>query len=118
MSFILGGTTIRTPNGITEGNSTQEAINRTINGSVNSDLFGSNKRVWQFSYNKCKKTDYDTINTIYQSYLLLGTPKSLQSTEANYTIASTNVHVKLTDRNFSVGGSNYLSDFTLTLIEA
>ena len=103
---------------MTVSNDTQMAQNRTLAGSVTRDYFGSNKRVWQLDYETTTKTDFDTINTIYTSYLSTGTAKTWQVTETNYTISSTSVHVDLKVRNFSVGGESYISDFTLILTEA
>lgn len=79
---------------------------------------GSNKRVWVLEYENTKKTDYDTIKAIYDSYLNTGIAKTWQVTETNYTVAQTNVHVDLLERSFTVRGESYLSDFTLTLTEA
>lgn len=118
MSYVLGGATIREPVNIEEENSTQFAQQRPLRGNVARDYFGLNKRVWTLDYTNTQKADYDTIKTVYDSYLATGTAQSFSSTETNYTIASTTVHVDLTRREFSVGGVDYLSDFTLVLTEA
>ncbi len=118
MSYILDSTTIRAPHEFSEGNSTQVAVQRALSGSINRDYFGSNKRVWSLSYRNVKKSDYDVINTIYQSYLSTGNTKTWQITETNYTVSQTNVHVDLESRSFSVRGSSYISDFDLILTEA
>lgn len=118
MSYILSGTTIKKPQAITEDNSTQVTQIRTLSGAVNRDFFGSNKRIWSCDYSTITKADYDTINAIYQAYLLSGNPVTWQSTESNYVIASTNVHVDLLSRGFTYKGGSYLSDFTLILTEA
>lgn len=118
MSYLLAGSTLRNPHDFEERNSTQVAEQRTLSGSVNRDYFGSNKRVWVLNYQTTKKTDFDTINNIYQSYLSTGTAQTWQVTETSYTVSQTNVHVDLLVRQFSVRGSDYLSDFTLTLTEA
>lgn len=118
MAYLLAGSTIRNPRDFDESNSTQVAENRTLGGSITRDYFGSNKKVWVLNYENAKKTDYDTINTIYQTYLSTGTTQTFQVTETNYTVASTRVHIDLVQRAFKVRGSDYLSDFTLTLIEA
>lgn len=118
MAYILDGTTIRSPHQFNESNSTQAAQNRTLDGAINRDYFGSNKRVWNLSYRNTNKTDFDTINTIYQSYLANAVAKTWQVTETNYTISSTNVHVDLVSRGFSIRGEDYLSDFDLVLTEA
>jgi len=118
MSFILDSTTIKNPNQINEANSTQVAQVRTLSGTIARDYFGSNKRVWRLDYKNAKKTDYDTIKTIYDSYLATNTAKSWESTESNYPITATNVHVDLQSRGFGVLGTDYLADFTLTLTEA
>lgn len=118
MSYILDGVAIKGPHRMEEMNSTQVAQQRTLAGSINRDYFGSNKRVWALDYTNIKKADYDTINTIYQSYLTLGTAKSWSTTETNYTVAATTVHVDLQVRRFSQQGVDYISDFTLTLTEA
>lgn len=118
MSYLLSATTIRNPYELTEQNSTQVAQQRTLAGSVGRDYFGSNKRVWSLEYRNCKKADYDTIKTIYNTYLSTATPVAWQVTETNYTISATTVHVDLVERQFSVRGNQYLSDFNLVLTEA
>lgn len=118
MSFILDSVSIRRPMQMTETNDTMVAQNRTLDGTITRDYFGDNKRVWTLQYRNTTKTDFDTINTIYQSYLTLGTTKTWQVTETNYTIGSTSVHVDLKQRGFSVGGTDYISDFDLILTEA
>ena len=118
MGFLLDSVSIRRPMSLEVENSTQMAQNRTLDGSVTRDYFGSNKRVWVLEYENTTKTDFDAINTIYQSYLSTGTAKSWAVTETNYTVSSTTVHVDLRQRDFSVGGTDYISDFTLILTEA
>lgn len=118
MAYTLDGTAIRAPRALKETNSTQLAQNRTLAGSVTRDYFGSNKRVWSLDYNNVTKTEFDTINTIYQSYLTTGTTKSWVVSETNYTVSSTNVHVDLLVRDFSVPGTDYISNFSLILTEA
>lgn len=117
MSYVLDGSTIRAPHSIEEDNSTQVAQNRVLNGNVTRDYFGSNKRVWKLEYVNTKKADYDTIYTIYSSYLSSGAAKSWQVTETNYSVSSTTVHIDLLVRDFSVKGIDYISDFTLVLTE-
>lgn len=118
MSYSLGGSTIKSPNSIKETNSTQVAQNRTLDGTVSRDYFGDNKRIWVLEYQNTSKTAYDTIKTVYDSYLSTATAVAFISTETNYTIASTNVHVDLLERGFGVKGTDYISDFTLVLTEA
>lgn len=118
MSYVLSGQTIRRPSQMDESNSTQMAVQRTLSGAINRDIFGSNKRVWTLVYDLTNKTDYDTIKGIYDSYLATNTTKTWEVTEANYTISQTRVHVDLLERGFSVKGDQYLSSFTLTLTEA
>jgi hypothetical protein len=118
MSYTLNGTAIKAPNTMQENNSTQVAQQRTLSGDVGRDYFGSNKRIWTLGYKNCKKSAYDTINTIYQAYLTSGTAVTWVSDETNYAISSTTVHVDLLSRGFSVQGDDYISDFALTLTEA
>lgn len=118
MSYTLGASEIRSPNKITENNLTQFAQQKTLSGTVGRDYFGSNKRIWKLEYNNLNQTDFGVINTIYQTYLSTGTAQTWVSTEANYAIASTTVHVDLLKRGFSISGSDYLSDIEVTLTEA
>lgn len=118
MSYILSGTNIRRPKEMEEANSTQVAQNRTLSGSITRDYFGSNKRVWVLTYENIQKTDYDTIKTIYDSYLSTATAKTWEVTETNYTISETSVHVDVKERAFRVVGTDYISDFDLILTEA
>jgi hypothetical protein len=118
MSYLLDSTTIKRPQGMQEDNNTQTAQNRTLSGAIARDQFGSNKRVWTLRYANITKADFDIINTIYQSYLSTGTTKAWQVTETNYSISLTSVHINLDTRGFSVGGDQYISEFTLILTEA
>lgn len=116
--YILDGTTIRNPHNFPERNTTQFAQHRTLDGTIRRDYFGDNKRVWELQYRNTKKADYDEINTIYQAYLATATPVSWEVTETNYTVTETSVHIDLIEREFSVRGTDYLSDFDLILTEA
>lgn len=118
MSYLLDSQTIRAPHSFEELNSTQVAQQRTLSGRVNRDYFGLNKRVWVLNYENTKSTDYNIIKAIYESYLATGDAKTWEVTETNYTIAEVDVHVDLLERGFSIKGTDYLSDFTLTLSEA
>lgn len=118
MAYLLAGSTIRRPIRLNVSNDTQMAQNRALSGSITRDYFGSNKRIWVLEYENTTKTDFDTINTIYTSYLSTGTAQTWEVTETNYTISQTSVHVDLKERGFRVGGTDYISDFTLILTEA
>lgn len=118
MAYFLNGTQIRSPLEIHETNSTQMAAQRTLDGSVSRDYFGSNKRIFELTYTNVKKAAYDTIKTIYDLHLSAGNTVTFESTEANYTIASIGVMVDLQERSFTVRGEDYLSDFQLILTEA
>lgn len=118
MAFVLDGTTLKRPNSMDVSNSTQYAQQRTLSGDINRDYFGSNKRVWVLQYVNTQKAYFDTIDAIYQSYLSTTATKTWVITETNYSVSSTNVHVNLEERGFSIKGDSYLSDFTLTLVEA
>lgn len=99
-------------------NNTQVAQNRTLDGSINRDYFGDNKRVWFLSYDNVNTTDQATIQAIYDAYLATSTAVDFEITETNYTVAPTTVHIDLVERSFGVKGEDYLSDFTLVLSEA
>lgn len=118
MSYILNGTTIRAPHDFNEQNSTQVAEQRTLSGAINRDYFGSNKRVWSLNYENCNVTDFNSIKTLYTNYLANGSAVAWQVTETNYLIPLTNVHIDLHERDFSISGLDYLSNFTLILTEA
>lgn len=118
MPFLLSGTAIKGPQTFEEDNSTQVAQQRTLAGTIARDFFGSNKRVWTLDYANVNPTSFATIQTIYNTYLSTGNTVTWQVTEANYTVASTNVHVDLLIRKFNVRGSSYISDFSLILTEA
>lgn len=117
MSYLLDSQTIRAPHTFEELNSTQVAQQRTLSGQVNRDYFGDNKRIWVLDYENTKKAAYDVIKAIYDSYISTGNAKTWEVTETNYTVAEVNVHVDLLIRGFSIRGTDYLSDFTLTLSE-
>lgn len=117
MAYLLDGTTIRSPHEIEEVNDKQVAQNRTLDGSINRDFFGSRKRTWRLIYRNTKAADYAAIKTIYDAYQVDATTKTFESTEPNYTISSTLVHIDLLERAFRIRGTDYLSDFDLILTE-
>lgn len=118
MAYTLDGTALRAPNTISEANSTQVAQNRTLDGTIRRDFFGSNKRVWTLEYQNVNSTAHNVIKTIYETYLSTGSTVTWVIDETNYTVSSVNVHVDLLQRGFGIKGTDYLSDFTLTLTEA
>ena len=117
MAYILDGTEIRAPHEIGEANNTMVAQNRTLDGQINRDYFGSNKRTWVLSYNNVLPVEYSVIKTKHTTYLSSNTPVSFEVTEANYTVAATTVHINLDERGFRVRGEDYISDFRLILTE-
>ena len=117
MGYVLDGTTIRSPHGISERNSTIVAQNRTLDGSISRDYMGSNKRVWRLEYRNVNVAEYNAIYNIYSNFLITNTAVSFESTETNYIISSTNVHVDMPERTFRVKGEDYISDFILVLTE-
>lgn len=118
MAYLLDGTEIRRPHEISEVNSTQLAVHRTLDGSVNRDYFGSTKRTWNLSFVNIKPSDYQIIKNIYDSYISTGNTKTWQITESAYTISQTSVHLDFVDRGFSVRGNTYLSNCELVIAEA
>lgn len=118
MGYILDSTTIRSPHSINETNGKQFAQQKALSGAVGRDFFGSNKRRWVLEYKNVNTTDYAIIKNIYDSYQSNASTKTWEITETNYTVSSTDVHIDLQERDFSVKGSDYLSDFTLVLTEA
>ncbi len=116
--YILDGAEIRRPHEISEGNSTQMAAQRTLDGSMSRDYFGSTKRIWNLQFVNIKPADYQVIRNIYDSYIATGDTKTFEITESAYTVASTPCHLDFVDRGFSVRGSTYLSDCELVITEA
>lgn len=118
MAFLLDATTIRRPQNVDEQTVDQYAQQKTLSGAVGRDYFGSTKRVWVLDFVNTNPTDYTTIKNIVDTYKSTGSTKAFESTEANYTVSSTNCHLDLVRRSFNVGGTNYISDFSLVLTEA
>lgn len=118
MGYTLAGSSIRPPTTFDESNSSQYAQQRTLSGAINRDYIGSNKRVWTLNYSNVQITEFNVIKAIYTAYLATGTAVAWIVDETNYTVSSTTVHVDLVQRQFRIRGSDYLSDFTLTLTEA
>lgn len=117
MSYVLDGSEIRAPHNIDELTEDLYAQQVSLDNTRSRDYMGTTKRVWALDYTNTKVADYDTIKTIWDSYKSTATGKSFQSTETNYPIALTTVHIDMTKRRFSVGGIDYISDFTLVLTE-
>lgn len=118
MSYLLNNTTIRRPKRMTVDNSTQYAENRTLNGTIARDYFGSNKRKWTLEFENLNVTDFAIIDALYQSYLSTKTVMPWAVTESNYTVSTTNVQVDFLTRGFTIPGSSYISNCTLILTEA
>ena len=118
MAYTLNASEIRAPHEINESNNSQVAVQRTLNGSINRDYFGDNKRFWLLSYRNVTKTDYDTIKAFHTTYLSTGTTVAFASDETNYTIASTQCHIDINERGFTIRGATYISDFDVILTEA
>lgn len=117
MAWLLSATQIRAPHSFNETNNTMTAQNRTLDGTVNRDLFGSNKRIWTLEYQDILPAQYDVIKAIHTTYLTNNTPVAWEVTETNYAVAATTVHVNLDERTFRVRGTDYLSSFRLILTE-
>jgi hypothetical protein len=116
MSYTLAGTDFKRPTSIGWSIVSQFAENKTLDGSVSRDYFGSDKNVWQLSYKNVTNTDYLSILALYQDYLTNGV-RYFQTVGESIVVGAL-VHVSLSERQFTVGGSDYLADFTLTLTEA
>lgn len=115
--YTLNSIQIRRPSGISEGNSTMSVQIKTLDGQVNRDYFGSNKRVWSLSYNNITTTDYNVIKTIYDNFVDTEVPVPWVLNDANYNYSAT-VHIDIEDREFVVRGLTYLTNFNLILTEA
>jgi hypothetical protein len=118
MPYYLADDLIRSPSSLSEENNTQFAQNRTLDGGVTRDYFGNIKRVWTLNYDTVNKNDYFTIRAIYNNYLTAKNAINFEITEDNYTILQTQVFMDIPTRDFSVKGTDYLSNFTVTLTEA
>lgn len=117
IAYILNGITIPMPHHISEENGTQYVQHRVIEGDINRDFFGNNKRVWTLQYRNSKKTNYDVIKSIYDHYLTSGQFATWEIQGDNYSVSETNVHIELPERHFSTAGRSYISDYELTLLE-
>lgn len=118
MAYLLNGSEIKRPSEIQERDSKQYAQHKTLDATVSRDSFGSAKRIWVLTYKNCNAADYNIIKTIRDTYRSNDTVISWESTESNYTIAETWVHIDMDNRVIGVPGSDYLSDFSVTLTEA
>lgn len=118
MSYILDGQEIRRPHEIAEKSDTQVAVQRTLDGSINRDYFGSTKRIWELSFVNIKPFDYSVIKAIYDSYISTGNLKTFEIAEGNYVVSPVSCHIDFVDRGFTVRGSSYLSDCELIITQA
>lgn len=115
--YILGGVTIKSPASLIEANQTQALLYRTLQGTWNKDLFGSNKRIWSLRYENVSEDDYMGIFGKYEIAIQTGQPITWEIIQENYPIAETSVYVDMTERDFYKGES-YYSTFNLILTEA
>lgn len=117
IAYILNGTTIQPPHAFSEENGTLLAENQVLEGDVNRDFYGLNKRRWILVYRNLNKLDYDLIKAVYDTYLSGKQTVTWEVTGDNYTVGATDVHIDLPKRDI-MGGTHYLSTFELTLTEA
>lgn len=118
IAFILDGITIRPPHSMIEMDKTQYSQNRVLEGDINRDYFGDGKRVWRLDYSNLNSSDYDILRDIYDDYLATGEVKTWEVTGDSYSVSPTEVHIDLPQRKFSEPGLHFISDFSLTLVEA
>jgi len=118
MPYYIDDQLIRSPSNLSEDNNIQYAQNRTLDGTVTRDYFGDIKRVWTLNFETVNKDDYFTIRAIYNDYLTNQNAIHFEITEDNYTILQTSVFMDIPTRSFGIKGTDYLSDFTVTLTEA
>lgn len=117
ITFILGGNSIRRPHEMEDSHSTQYAENRVLDGDINRDFFGDDKRVWQLVYRNATPDEYQQIKAAYANYLATNDPATWEVTGVYYTVDETLVHIDLIDRGFTASGTHYLSNFMLVLTE-
>lgn len=118
MSYILDGTVIRNPMNIEDQTIDQYAQNKALDATVRRDYFGDTKRIWVLDYVNAQPSEYAVIKTIVDAYKSTVQTKTFESTEGNYVISSRLCHLDLVKRRFNVGGSDYISDFSLVITEA
>ena len=112
MSYILNGTTIKRPSTMKREAIEVAGDHMTISGKTKRDITARKYR-YILSYGNITKTDADTLQTIYNLKAVV----TFQSTEANFTVSSRNVHVDIGSRDYAYPGSAYLSTFNLILTE-
>ena len=118
MSYILDSTILRNPMKFTETPVDQYSQVRTLANTLGRDYFGAvGKRIWVLDYINTTTAEYAVISAIRDSFRATATAKSWEVTEGNYIVSSTLVMVDLAPRVFSIGGTTYLSDFSISLSE-
>lgn len=118
IAYYLSGNSIPGPQSMEETNSTLYAQVQVLEGSINRDYFGDNKRMWILHYKNTKPSVYDQLRGLYSSYLSTNSALDWEVTGENYQVEATSVHVDLPSRSFSPSASHYISDFDLILTEA
>lgn len=116
--YSIGGQKIKAPQQMKEGRVEQYAQQKALDGSVNRDYFSSRegtKRIWTLTYYNILPAAYNVIDAVYTIYKLTDTTQAFVVSDLSI---STDVHMDLVDRDFSVSGNDYLSSFTLVLTEA
>lgn len=115
VAYVLGGISIQPPHRFSEANDTLYAENRVLEGDINRDFFGENKRVWDLEYENLNPEDSAIIKALYYDYLDSGETKTWEVTGDNYFITETSVHIDLPDRTIHPA---YITSFVIRLTEA
>lgn len=114
MSYTLGNITLPTPK---PGNFTRRQVEvggsvLTLNGRTKKDIT-ARKEQYIIYYEKLTQAEVADIITEYN----LRTTRNFAVSETNLTIASTPVHIEITDREYRTAGDSYREDLKLVLTE-
>ena len=112
MAWILGSTTLPSPQGFGRNTLEQSTMHEAINGTSKKDI---SSRKEEFTLIFTRLTQAVVANILAEFELKQSLLFSVD--DGDLVIAETNVHVKIPQREYNTKGSEYREDITLILTE-
>ena len=110
--WTLGGVTLPNPQGFSQKFIKQEIWHESINGRTTRDI-SSRKMQYELYFSRIPQTTVAQIVSLYEQRQSL----AFTAEDGSLQIAETQVHVDISDRQYSTKGSEFREDFTLVLME-
>lgn len=112
MGWILGTTTLPRPRGFKRRVAEKSTYHEMINGASKKDIT-NRKEIFTLTYTRLSQA---TVASILAEYALMQA-LPFEVSDGDLSIASTEVHIDVSGRDYNTKGSEYREDITLQLTE-